>query len=156
MSPCWNDITASAAELMPESWIARFLAARGRRPELLPLVLVELMGGSPLEDEVLADSDYSALIEAAADCLATSQCLCSDASRGLPLGSLRWTEYVHNSQVRSVRRLAQRLQDRHRTAKRLAPWLRGVFQVLSGFAEWSAASARDTGKAQVEIAVLTI
>jgi len=156
LSPCWADVLASAAELMPEDWVARFLMSRTRRPEFLPLILVELMCGSPLEDEILADADHSALVEAAADCLATSQSICSEVSRGLPHGSLRWTEYVHNSQVRSVRRLAQRLQVRHRNSKRLAPWLRGVFQVLFGFAEYSAASARDTGAARVEIAVSAI
>jgi hypothetical protein len=156
LAACWNDVLAGSAELMPEAWVARFGAARTVRPELLPLSLVELMCGQPLTGDVLADSDYTALLDAAADCLALSQSLCADAGRGLAPGSLRWTEYVHNSQVRSVRRIAQRLQDRHRSDKKLAAWLRGVFQLLAGFAEWSAASAGSSGASQVEIAVSPI
>ncbi len=156
LAACWNDVLADSSELMPEAWVARFSAARTGRQELLPLTLVELMCGQPLADDILADPDYSALLEAAADCLATSQSLCADAGRGISPVSLRWTEYVHNSQVRSVRRIAQRLQDRHRSNKKLAPWLRGVFQLLSGFAEWSAASASASGASQVEIAVTPI
>jgi len=153
LTACWKDVLAGAAELMPESWVARFSSARAGRPELLPITLVELMCGAPLSGEILSDPDYSHLIEAAADCLATSQSLCLEASRTLAPASLRWTEYVHNSQVRAVRRIAQRLQDRYRSDKKFAPWLRGVFQVLSGFAEWSVASVRSNGAARVEIAV---
>lgn len=156
LAACWNDVLAGSAELMPEPWVARFSAVRTGRQELLPLTLVELMCGQPLSDDVLADPDYTALLDAAADCLSTSQSLCADAGRGIAPGSLRWTEYVHNSQVRSVRRIAQRLQDRHRSNKKLAPWLRGVFQLLSGFAEWSAASAGASGASKVEIAVMPI
>lgn len=156
LSVCWNDVIADSAELMPESWLGRFCAARCDRPELLLLILAELLCASPLSEEVLADPDYSALLNAGADCLAASQNLCSDAIRGTTAGTLRWNEYLHNSQVRMVRRIALRLQDRHRNNKRIGQWLSGIFQVLAGYAEWSADVARSKGAANIDIAVTLI